>query len=89
MVTLTATAAKEKFLSLIRKSHNFGSRYTITHNGKPYAVLMSTDEYEGLIETLEILKDKNATKELLSAIKAADRGETLPFDEVAQRKQNQ
>jgi len=87
MVTLTASAAKEKFLSLVRKTHDFGSSYTITHKGKPYAILMSTDEYEGLTETLGILKDKNATKELLAAIKEADEGKTTSFEEVAGRKQ--
>jgi prevent-host-death family protein len=87
VVTLTASAAKEKFLSLIRESHDFGSSYTITHNGKPYAVLLSTDEYEGLLETLEILKDRNATEQLLTAVKAADEGNTLSFEDVTGRKQ--
>ena len=88
MTTLTATEAKQKFLSLIRKTHKLGSRYTITHNGQPYGVLMNSDEYEGLLETLEILKDKNATKELLAAIKEADSGKTLPFEDITGRKQN-
>ena len=61
MTTLTASSAKEQFLSLLRKSHDFGEKYTITHNGQPYAILMSTDEYDGLLETLEILQDKRPT----------------------------
>ena len=59
MTTLTATMAKEQLLSLIRKAHDLGSSYTITHNGKPCAILMSTEEYDGLLETISILKDKN------------------------------
>ena len=88
MTTLTATSAKEKFLSLLRKTHEFGEKYTITNNGKPYAILMSNDEYEGLIETLIILKDKNATKELLAAIKEADKGHSVSFERATGRKQN-
>lgn len=87
MVTLTVSAAKEQFLSLIRNTRDLGASYTITHNGKPYAVLMSKDEYEGLMETLEILKDKNVTEELLRAVKEADTKDTLSFDEIAGRKQ--
>jgi len=79
MTTLTATQAKEKFLSLVRKSHDFNEKFTITHNGKPFVVIMSTDEYEGLLETLEILEDKNVTKELLSSLKEADEGKTISF----------
>ena len=88
MTTLTATNAKEQFLSLLRKSHDFGEKYTITHNGEPYAVLISTEEYDGLLETLEILQDKNLTKQILKAIKDADDGKTIPFEKVAGRKQN-
>jgi antitoxin YefM len=87
MVTLTASAAKEQFLKILRKTHDFGSSFTITHNGKPYAVLLSTDEYEGLMETIDILKDKNLTQELLAAIKEADENKTVSFEEVAGRKQ--
>ena len=88
MVTLTASAAKEKFLSLVRKTNDFGSSYTITHNGKPCAVLLGADEYDGLIETLEILKDKSVTQELLVALQEADQGKTVTFEEVVERIEN-
>lgn len=87
MTTLTASTAKGKFLSLLRRSHDLGEKYTITHKGRPCAVLMSTDEYEGLIETLEILQDKNITKELLLSIKEADHGKTISFKQVVGRQQ--
>ncbi len=87
MTTLTATTAKEQFLGLLRKTHDFGAKYTITHNGQPFAVLMSTEEYEGLLETLEILESKNITRELLKSIQEADEGKTVPFEKVAGRKQ--
>jgi len=87
MTTLTASNAKEKFLSLLRKAHDLGEKYTITHNGKPCAVLMSSEEYEGLLETLEILEDKNLSKELLQSIHEADSGKTVSFEQAAGRKQ--
>ena len=87
MVLLTASEAKEKFLRLLRESHEFGERYTITRNGKPYAVLLSSDEYEGLIETLEILQNKTLTKELLESMQRADQKNTLSFEDVTGQKQ--
>ncbi len=87
MTTLTATTAKEQFLWLLRKSHDFGEKYTITHNGQPFAILMSMEEYEGLLETLEILENKNLTKELLRSIKKADEGKTVSFEKAVGRKQ--
>jgi prevent-host-death family protein len=71
----------------LRKTHDFGAKYTITHNGQPFAVLMSTEEYEGLLETLEILENKNITRELLKSIREADEGKTVPFEKVVGRKQ--
>lgn len=87
MTMLTATTAKEQFLGLLRNSHDFGAKYTITHNGQPFAVLMSMEEYEGLLETLEILENKNLAKELLKSIKEADRGKTVSFEKAVGRKQ--
>ncbi len=87
MMTLPATQAKEKFLGLLRKAHNFGERYTITHNGKPWAILLSNEEYEGLMETLHILGNKVAAKELLESLNSADRGKTVSFEKAIGRKQ--
>lgn len=87
MTTLTASTAKGRFLSLLRKTHDLGEKYTITHNGTPCAVLMSNDEYEGLLETLEILQDKNITKELLLSLQEANQGKTISFKQVVGRQQ--
>lgn len=87
MTILTASTAKEKFLSLLRKTHDFGERYTITHNGKPCAVLMSNEEYQGLLETLSILESKSITQELIESIHEADKGKTVSFEKVVGRKQ--
>jgi antitoxin YefM len=87
MTTLTATKAKAQFLSLLRKTNDLHETYAITHNGQPYAVIMSNDEYEGLLETMEILKDKAFSKRLLKSIKDADEGKTISFEKATGRPQ--
>lgn len=37
-----------------------GTQFTITRHGRPVAVLLSHDEYESMIETLNILSDDEA-----------------------------
>ncbi len=37
-----------------------GGEYVITKHGRPTAVLLSSDDYESLIETLNILSDSDA-----------------------------
>ena len=52
MTTLTVTEAKAHFLELIRNSDKRLERFIITKQGKPAAVVMNADEFEGWLETL-------------------------------------
>lgn len=87
MTTLTTTKAKEKFISLVRKAHNLGEKYVITHRGEKYSILLSVEEYEGLLETLDILKNEKLIKEIIQSLKDLDEGKTCTFEEVVGRKQ--
>lgn len=89
MTTLTVTEAKAKFLKLIRDSDRRLERFIITKNGKPVAVIMNADEFEGWLETLEILSNKKALKEIQQAKEELEKGKSKSFSEVvgkAQRK---
>ena len=57
ITTITTTKAKEKLTSMVRKAHTLGEKFIITHRGEKYGVLMDAEEYEGLLETIDILKD--------------------------------
>jgi prevent-host-death family protein len=50
--------AKARLSSLLRKIREERGTYGITHRGRPEGVLLSVEEYETLIETLEILSDR-------------------------------
>ncbi len=66
-ITLPITQVRNNFFNLIRDAKNVLERIIITKNGKPEAVLLSYDEYEGWLETFEIAKDK----ELMAGIRRA------------------
>lgn len=55
--TLPITEARSKIFELTREVQKPGVHYTFTENGRPTAVLLSAEEYESLIETLEVMKD--------------------------------
>ena len=42
-------------------------RFVITKRGKPVALMMSIDDYESLLETVDILSDKGLMKRLKQA----------------------
>ncbi len=88
MTTMTVTDAKNKFLGLLRKSHEVGEVFSVTHNGMPYAVILGQEDYDGLLETVDILQDKIFAKDLLSRIRLADQQKTVSFNKVVGRPQS-
>ena len=52
------TEFRSKVLEAVRKTQNNGQEYVITAKGKPAAVLVNFDEWESILETLEIKQDK-------------------------------
>jgi antitoxin YefM len=85
MKTITATEAKKRLLELIRDADESFERYFITRNSEPKAVLMSIDDYEGWLETLEILSSKGAVKEIRKARRELDAGKGIPFQKILGR----
>jgi prevent-host-death family protein len=84
---MTVTDAKSKFLSLLRKSHDVGEVFSVTHNGVPYAVILGQEDYDGLLETIDILQDKVFARDLVDRVHDADKGKTVPFEKVVGRSQ--
>ncbi len=87
MTTKTATEAKSHFLELIRASEKRSSRFVITRAGRPAAVLMNADEYEGWLETLALFSDAKTRRELEDAREELCRGGGRSFEEVVGRPQ--
>jgi len=57
-------------------------RYVISKRGKPEAVLMCVDDYEGWLETLEIMASKKALRDIEAAKKELQHGKGYTFEEV-------
>ena len=71
METTSLADAKNRLSELVASVHGTWERVLITKNGKPAAVLISPDDLESLLETLEVLSDPDA----MAAIREADSGE--------------
>jgi antitoxin YefM len=57
-------------------------RYVISKRGKPAAILMCVDDYDGWLETLEILSSKKALKDIEVARRELHLGKGYSFEEV-------
>jgi antitoxin YefM len=72
---VSVTEAKNKLLDLIRGLQSRQEIVAITRDGVPSAVLLSMDQFEGFMETIEILSDQKTMRALRRAMKQAKAGE--------------
>jgi antitoxin YefM len=62
-----------------------GDSLIITKHGKPVMAAMSFEQFENLMETLEILSDSSFAEKLRASLAQADQGESVSLDEVEAR----
>jgi prevent-host-death family protein len=63
----------------LKETDELGERFVITRSGRPAAVLMSVEEYEGLMETLEVLADERLMRQLRSGLRDAEAAAWYPM----------
>ena len=68
METLSLSEAKMKLSELIEKVQSTDLEVVITKNGRPAAVLVSPDEFEGWRETIAIKADGDLMSEIKKGI---------------------
>ena len=70
METLSLSEAKMKLSELIEKVQSTDAEVIITKNGRPAAVLVSPDEFDGWRETIAIKADGDLMTEIKKGISA-------------------
>ncbi|MGI8945717.1 MAG: type II toxin-antitoxin system Phd/YefM family antitoxin [Thermoleophilaceae bacterium] len=58
------TEARARLTELLDEVNERHEHVVITRNGRPAAVVLSSEEYEALVETLEILDDSETMEAL-------------------------
>jgi antitoxin YefM len=57
METMSVTDARARFTELVEKAVSTHLRTTVTRNGAPAAVILSVEDYEAMLATIEVLSD--------------------------------
>ena len=81
MTSLTATDARRSLFKIVKGAAQKHKVYRIQHR-EGSAVLLSEDDYDGLVETLELLSQPGFRQSIKRSIKQMERGETFSLDEV-------
>ena len=80
MHTFSTTEARARFADLMKQIEN--DPVYITQRNIPKAVLLSVDEYEGLIETLEIMADPRLMESIRRGKADIAAGRTVDWDDL-------
>jgi prevent-host-death family protein len=82
MSTVPLSQAKARLTKLLTEVEELGEEVVITRSGRPAGVLLSFSEYEGLLETLEVLADRKLSRAIQRGLEEAARGDVLTEEEV-------
>jgi prevent-host-death family protein len=83
--TLPLAEIKARLSEIVDRVQGQHERVTLTRNGRPAAVLISPDDLEAMEDTLELLSDPKAMRELQQARKDIASGKGIDADELRAR----
>ncbi len=83
--TLPLANVKSKFSEMVDRVEHTHDRIIVTRNGRPAAVLISPEELESLEDTLDLLSDPDAMRELAESRRANEAGDFIGGDELRRR----
>jgi antitoxin YefM len=83
MTTLPVAEARAQLSKLIDEAMATHERFEITRNGRRAAVLLSSDDYDTLRDTIAVLSDKDLLTSHHEGQAAIESGDYLDVDQLA------
>lgn len=80
--TLPLAEIKAHLSEIVDRVEHEHDRVVLTRNGRPAAVIMSPEDLEALEDTLELLSDPNALKEIGRAREEISRGRVVTAESL-------
>lgn len=80
--TISVRELRPNLSKVIDNIHKKFDRYVITRRGKPQVIMMSMDDYEGLLETLDIESDPDLMKRLKNAEEDMRNGKGKSLEQI-------
>ena len=74
--------ARAHLTELLDEVERVHEHLVITRSGRPAVVVMAQDEYESLIETLEVLADEEAIEDLRQSDEDVKAGRVYDWEDV-------
>ena len=82
MTEVSLSDAKDRLSALVKETAETTGHIAISVHGRKQVMLISVEEYDSLMETIEILKDQNLVQKIDGALKEMRQGELVDFDDI-------
>jgi len=80
--TIPITEGRKKLFKIAEEVQKPDTYYVFTIGGKPRVVVMSREEFESIMETIEIMSDPKIVKDLDEAEKDYKKGNYISWEET-------
>ena len=85
MTHVTATKARKNFFQLLEQVNHPGQSVRISLRDDVDVVMMSAEEYDGWIETLDIMSDSELVKDIREGMEDFAAGRYISLDDLKQK----
>ena len=82
---LTMVDARRELTRLPERLEARPATVAVTRRGKPVLAIMTWEDYEAIVETLDVLGDEEAVEQLRRSIREVKESKALPWDEAKAR----
>lgn len=82
---MTATQARKNFFLMLKIIETPGQTVTITHSGIPKGIFMSTENFEGWMETIDIMSNPEEVAEIEAGEEEVRQGKIVTFEEFKKK----
>ena len=82
MSTLSVADARANFSRVVESASQTHERFDVTRNGGRVAVILGADDFDALLETIEILADSEAMRSIHDGLDELKAGDMTNADEV-------
>ena len=80
--TMTLKELRPELPKVVERIDKKLDRYVITRHGKPVIVMIGIDDYEALMETLDILNDPVTMRDIRRGEAEIKKGKTISWNKV-------
>ena len=82
---ITTVNARKELTKLPEKLGANPATVAVTRRGKPVLAIMTWEDYQSILETLEILSDDEAVEQLRRSVKEVKKGKLVPWQQAKAR----